>query len=404
MKRKNPEEIYSEILAKISEKTTGRDLFDNTQISIRDETEMEISPEKTLKEYLKEKLVSLYGRQTAGEYCTVFEITVRPDSVSVEVTSDPVFVCGRYRKNKRGISNTPMVFGSRPPRRRAQKPAEGLPEAPEPRIPAVSDWMDPITKHFGGTKCVFMSGGREDYDVRMLGNGRPFLCRIEDPKKNLPRKVGAMCTVISEEGCAVEEYVIEYKAIEVPYRMSRDVEVLQTCLVDGGRAMKEMKKIEEEHCKEYSVKVFCKAPWETVLERVQASFWEKSGEKAVLKTPALEIRQKTPIRVMHRRANLVRQKYLHACTVEKEGEFMRLHIKSSSGAYIKEFVNGDMGRTRPSLSEVVGEFCDVVELDVLSVEDTFPDRECVLAEVKLCTPGPGEGEAEAAEACLEGVL
>jgi tRNA pseudouridine synthase 10 len=36
---------------------------------------------------------------------------------------------------------------------------------------------------FQPDKCVFSAGGREDIDVRMLGNGRPFVMELQNPKK-----------------------------------------------------------------------------------------------------------------------------------------------------------------------------------------------------------------------------
>jgi len=40
-----------------------------------------------------------------------------------------------------------------------------------------------LTKYFGTEKYKFHSGGREDIDVRMLNNGRPFVMEMVDPIK-----------------------------------------------------------------------------------------------------------------------------------------------------------------------------------------------------------------------------
>lgn len=383
MKWKNPEEILKEIIEQVADKRKDREIYDNIKICIQDSTDSYVDKTKTLKEYLKESLLEVFGRSIVGEYSTAFEIFIKEGSVRVEIVNDSVFICGRYRKTERGISNTPMVFHRTAPRRKRDQSFH----AKEERMPAVSDWMDPFTEYFQANKAVFISGGREDYDVRMLGNGRPFLCRIEDPCRNLPKKVGVLSRVISEEGRQMEEYGVEYKPLEIPYKLEGPVELLQTYLVEGDKAMKEMKKIEEEHCKVYGVKVTVDLPEETLKEKLISSYWEESEEGFTLKSSPLDISQKTPIRVMHRRANLSRKKTLYECRIEIEPECeittLYIQIKSSSGTYIKEFVNGDMGRTVPSLSEVVGEYCDVVELDVLSIDDTFPNKEYVLASISL---------------------
>ena len=43
---------------------------------------------------------------------------------------------------------------------------------------------------------------------------------------------------------------------------------------------------------------------------------------------------------------------------------MTVEIKSSAGTYIKEFVNGDLGRTYPSMCDIIGNDCDIIQLDV----------------------------------------
>lgn len=45
-----------------------------------------------------------------------------------------------------------------------------------------------------------------------------------------------------------------------------------------------------------------------------------------------------------------------------------LTIKTESGTYIKELISSDNGRTKPSISEILGMKCKVKELDVLGVE------------------------------------
>ncbi|HNR57741.1 MAG TPA: hypothetical protein PKJ51_04720 [Methanothrix sp.] len=42
-------------------------------------------------------------------------------------------------------------------------------------------------------------------------------------------------------------------------------------------------------------------------------------------------------------------------------------LRGTSGLYVKELVSGDGGRTKPSLSELIGVEARVTELDVINV-------------------------------------
>ncbi len=43
----------------------------------------------------------------------------------------------------------------------------------------------------------------------------------------------------------------------------------------------------------------------------------------------------------------------------------RLRLTTQAGAYVKEFVHGDFGRTKPNLTIILDRFVDILELDVL---------------------------------------
>ncbi|MHA1233143.1 MAG: tRNA pseudouridine(54/55) synthase Pus10, partial [Candidatus Helarchaeota archaeon] len=76
-------------------------------------------------------------------------------------------------------------------------------------------------------------------------------------------------------------------------------------------------------------------------------------------------------RVLHRRANKTRKKQIYSFKIEEitENGFIAI-ITSQGGTYIKELISGDNGRTRPSVSELLGNIeCKVIELDVLVVDN-----------------------------------
>jgi tRNA pseudouridine synthase 10 len=92
-------------------------------------------------------------------------------------------------------------------------------------------------------------------------------------------------------------------------------------------------------------------------------------KKVVLSLQGKLIKQLTPTRVAHRRANKVRERTIYNCELESvEGTIARLTIETESGTYVKEFISGDDHKTIPNLSELIGVPCIVKELDVIDVK------------------------------------
>jgi tRNA pseudouridine synthase 10 len=62
----------------------------------------------------------------------------------------------------------------------------------------------------------------------------------------------------------------------------------------------------------------------------------------------ISIKQQTPLRVLHRRADLIREKYIYEVKVKKVSlKRAELEIRCQGGLYVKELVSGDEGRTTP---------------------------------------------------------
>jgi tRNA pseudouridine synthase 10 len=96
-----------------------------------------------------------------------------------------------------------------------------------------------------------------------------------------------------------------------------------------------------------------------------------SDEELETVTNTLEkavIRQQTPLRVLHRRADLVREKYIYETQIKRlapNRAEMKIHCQG--GLYIKELVSGDEGRTNPSVAQILNIEAKPLELDVLKV-------------------------------------
>lgn len=68
----------------------------------------------------------------------------------------------------------------------------------------------------------------------------------------------------------------------------------------------------------------------------------------------LLILQKTPIRVLGRRKDKYRKRKIYEIRTGKDDRGVYVDIKCEAGLYIKEFISGDKGRTKPSLSSITG--------------------------------------------------
>ena len=63
---------------------------------------------------------------------------------------------------------------------------------------------------------------------------------------------------------------------------------------------------------------------------------------------------------------MTRQRFVSALTATLvDGYHFRLRLTTQAGTYVKEFVHGDFGRTKPNLNILFGRFVDILELDVL---------------------------------------
>lgn len=79
----------------------------------------------------------------------------------------------------------------------------------------------------------------------------------------------------------------------------------------------------------------------------------------------IRVAQKTPVRVLHRRSLMTREKIVYKLHAEFiNPHYFVLHLVTSAGAYVKEFVHGDLGRTVPSIGSLLGTEADILQLDV----------------------------------------
>lgn len=87
--------------------------------------------------------------------------------ITITCTRAPVFITGKYNKYARGLSQSPWVVNNE------MKGDSSVAEL-------VSQ---PLKLAFGAREYKFHSAGREDVDVRMLGEGRPFVVELIDARR-----------------------------------------------------------------------------------------------------------------------------------------------------------------------------------------------------------------------------
>ena len=248
--------------------------------------------------------------------------------VSLDIA--PVFIYGRYTKMSREIPQT--IWPCRVCKGKGCDRCNGTGKMYQTSVQEVIG--DIALEMSGGDEHFFHGMGREDIDARMLGEGRPFVLEISSPR--------------------IRD--IDLDALEAKANRSELAGFNSLRFVN--REMVQKVKLAEPS-KTYKVKVTAdgKVNKERVVE-VSLSFKDMS------------IDQRTPARVEHRRADLVRVRKIHwvkAENIDEDG--FELILKTESGTYVKEFVSGDNGRSIPSFSDALGMQCKVETLDVLSIDE-----------------------------------
>ena len=243
----------------------------------------------------------------------------------INYASAPLYLAGRYNKYSRNISQTPWSL-----------------EGEEVKLESVEKIIsEPVMRIFSPSEIRFTASGREDIDVRMLGTGRPFLLELLNPKRTSQSK--ERCKQIEDE-LKVNEFV----NISLFTTAAKG----HTPLIKTGEAMN----------KTYKALLFSKCGFSN--EHISTLNEVKD----------IELKQKTPIRVLHRRSPATRVRTIYTMSALLRDQWhAAVDLTTQSGTYIKEFVHGDMGRTQPNLRQLLGlPDLDIVELDVLNVALEWP--------------------------------
>jgi len=248
----------------------------------------------------------------------------------VSLNIAPIFIYGRYNKLSREIPQT--IWPCRACR------GKGCPRcgnAGKMYATSVQEIIGDTAVEISGGKEHFLHGmGREDIDALMLGTGRPFVLEISEPRiRNIDLKELERRANLSD--------LAKFSGLEFTTR-------------DAVRRTKDLTPT-----KTYAVKV-----------RTEGKVNKERVNEVARTFRNLCIDQRTPARVEHRRADLVRKREIFWVEADWIDEHtFALTLETESGTYVKEFVSGDGGRSKPNFSEVLGVRCHVETLDVLAIND-----------------------------------
>ncbi len=258
-------------------------------------------------------------------------VLIKPFEQSVQLQPNPLFVSGRYRKLVRDIPQSKWFcstchgHGCEKCGWTGKMYQESVQEIIE----------KPFLEATGGLKASFHASGREDIDARMLGRGRPFVIEITKPKKRF----------------------LDLERVKKEVNASGKGKVQVSRMIMADKLVVQRLKKGESTQKEY---------------RVLIEFERRITDKDLLNVEKtltnVTIKQQTPLRVVHRRADLTREKYIYEVNVKKlSPKKAEMKVRCQGGLYVKELVTGDEGRTVPNVSAILNNRAKPQKLDVLNV-------------------------------------
>ncbi|ESS70512.1 hypothetical protein TCDM_00635 [Trypanosoma cruzi Dm28c] len=196
---------------------------------------------------------------------------------------------------------------------------------------------------FGFGRYKFHSAGREDVDVRMLGSGRPFVLEIISPSR---QRVTPHDLAVFEEAVNKSE--------------KGSVEISDLRVTDADITVR-LARHSQSKVKKYRCVVWCSR---AIVDPEHDDYFQ-----AVNAVKDLDIEQRTPVRVLHRRSMQVRPRMIHSIRLMPlNAHWFLMDLETQAGTYVKEFVHGDMGRTKPHLGALLNGRTDIIQLDVLGME------------------------------------
>lgn len=305
------------------------------QISIEKKYKLEHSENfshsinRLLGKHFRDRLENM-GREVEANFETP-DLTILIDfrNQKVEITMRSVYIYGRYVKMARGIPQTifpcPNCGGSG---------CEQCSYTGKAYQTSVEEIVSPPARELSrADSTVFHGAGREDIDVLCLGQGRPFVLELENPKirevnlSNLREKINHVepkKVKVNELKAVTKDTVQEIKSAK-PDKIYRAV-------VQSDREIPD--------------------------DRLNSALTMIKGR----------VFQRTPTRVAHRRAHKIRVREVFKATGERlSKKRYQIYLWAESGLYIKELLTAGGNEVLPSPSELVNAELAVEKLDVMDI-------------------------------------
>lgn len=287
----------------------------------------------------------------------------------VAIWRRPFYLRGMYTKTSRDVSQTPFHVVDEGKRRKLG--ATSVEEQISPSIIRACKGMsthnnNPCLDNMVFGMAKFHASGREDMDVRMLLpesvdndgpriTGRPFVYEIFDALR-FP-SMEALQTIVHEINAFTDDN--DSPDPRSYGRNSMGVGISSELNFVASSSFKKLQDETEDKVKHYGCLCWSEKP----LPATDKDLMERLGRFP------MELQQRTPIRVLHRRSNTVRIRHVLSCHARRIDEHhLRLNISTSAGTYVKEFVHGDLGRTEPSVATLLGCNTDILELDCEGIQ------------------------------------
>ena len=234
-------------------------------------------------------------------------LDLKTDGIELNVRS--VYVYGKYQKLVRDIPQTKWK-------------KKIFPTSVQEEI------EKPFLKKSKAEMTSFHGAGREDINVRCLGS-RPFVLELINPIKR----------------------TVDLKVIKKEVNKSKKVKV------------KDLKVVER-----------------NIIRRIKFAKYDKTYKAIVEFEDTVKnlnkinelndgvITQKTPTRVLRRRSDKIRKRKVKNIKFKVLNKNkVQFEIKTQSGLYVKELINGDEGRTEPNISGLINNKVKNIELDVIKI-------------------------------------
>lgn len=210
----------------------------------------------------------------------------------VVIRRQPLYLWGRYTKLSRSVPQTPWIRGHFSVQEAVSEPFEAF---------------------SGCVEGLLHGAGREDVDVRMLGNGRPFSLELVDSRRSL-QEIAAQLPALQD---AVNVGTGHKNA-------GGAVSISRLRVAGPGDLPSEVQKVGEGKRKHYRCVVWA-----------SRKVGKEELERTLCGRPELVVQQSTPLRVLHRRTLLDRPRSIFGMKVEWINDhFFRLDLGTSAGEHL----------------------------------------------------------------------